>query len=311
MALSISSELIEFLATTNSPTEWTLGDVQRDSSHKNHTEVHRLCSEGDAAHVAREAGRAVSTLRLATLRESVDRPRPYDREELADLPVDDNALVQVKEFERVDVGFSRGDTVFEILPSLPALNSSHWVAQSLCGLDGQLAISVRLDPWLRSTVGSPRPFFKMHVYGRPLDWDSVLALREESRHQWMPDEPSHSDICRTDAIWMPRGDEVHLRCEEFPTEKAAAHRPARYFHTIVDRPTRTVTHCDGAIRILDPDEARRRAGVHVGDAGKVGTRVKIFQVDGSLNSEQWSELFQSFFVWNRDVTKFAEQLASG
>ena len=58
----------------------------------------------------------------------------------------------------------------------------------------------------------------MDAFGRPLTWRKLLELREESLHRWVPDRRG-SDVAFSDAIWTPRDDEIHLRCEEVPTEK--------------------------------------------------------------------------------------------
>jgi hypothetical protein len=162
-----------------------------------------------------------------------------------------------------------------------------------------------------SRTGYSTMFYKMFVYGRPLTWTKILALQEDSAHRWMPDNPQDSDVCFTDAIWTLRGGEIHLRCEECPAPAAASYRPSRFFHSIIDRDRETITHCDGAIRIFTAEEADRRAATHVRDAGKIGARVKLFQIDGDIQAQHWSEIFRSFFVWNDDIATFAEELATG
>jgi len=87
-------------------------------------------------------------------------------------------------------------------------------------------------------------------------------------------------------------------------------RPSRYFHAVIDRKSESIVHCDGALRLFSRDEANDRTAIHVSDAGKIGTRVKLFQIDAKLDSQTWATLFQSFFVWNRDIETFSAGLAS-
>lgn len=307
-----SDDLLKCAATGNMPSEVTLRNIMQDPSHPLHAELSSLRSGlPDTFALGNELERAVSRQRLSLLRTQVTDSRldPYSHEDLADVYVDGHGLVRLGDFDQSVGGFARGKSVFEILPSLHNRNSSFWCLSSLNRIDEQQDIRIRLDPFMRSPRdGYATPFFKMNVFGRPLTWDSVLSLRQESAHQWIPDPTRDSEVSRTDAVWTPRDGEVHLQCEECPTEAAAPHRPARYFHTIVNKARRVVTHCDGAIRIFDSIDARNRSGLHLRTTGKIGTRIKVFQVDGELNSEQWSELFQSFFIWNEDVEKFIAQL---
>ena len=70
-------------------------------------------------------------------------------------------------------------------------------------------------------------------------------------------------------------------------------------------------HCDGALRIFSRDEAKERVSIHVREAGKAGTRVKLFQIDDVIDSETWATLLMTFFLWNRDIETFAAELAAG
>ena len=124
----------------------------------------------------------------------------------------------------------------------------------------------------------------------------------------MSDQPDEAQTCFTDAVWTPRDGEIHLRCEECPKPLLASYRPSRYFHAIIDRARAVVTHCDGGIRIFDYTEAMARSSLHLREAGKVGARVKLFQLDGEIDNQLWSQLFQSLFIWNEDVRRFVAGL---
>ena len=61
---------------------------------------------------------------------------------------------------------------------------------------------------------------------------------------------------------------------------------------------------DGAIRIYSFEEIEVRNTCHVKDIGKIGKRIKIFQIDNELELEDWSNIASSFYVWNEDVQKY-------
>ena len=152
--------------------------------------------------------------------------------------------------------------------------------------------------------------YKMNVFGPPLSWRKTLKLPQEVTQRWMPDNPDDSDVVFTDAVWTPRDNEVHLRCEECPKSIAAEFRPSRYFHTVIDRKSEVVVHCDAALRLFSLEEADERSTIHVRDAGKIGTRVKLFQIDAEVDSKNWATLLKTFFVWNRDIEKFSNELSA-
>ncbi len=308
-----SDELIEIAASTCAPTDLTLRDIASDPRHVAYKEVQQyLSTVGEAPDVACALEREVSARRLRRLREQVSeaRPDPYAHHDLAGLEVDLHGLMELRLLDQRQGGFASGQTVFEIMPSIDARNSSYWSGMSLNGFEAGLRPRIRLDPFMRAPRAGYRSMaYKMLVYGRPLTWRKILALKDESHHRWMPDRQD-SDVAFTDVVWTPRANEVHLRCEECPKPSAARYRPSRFLHAIIDRDAGAVVHTDGALRIFDDEEAAARTCTHVRSAGKVGVRVKLFQLDGQLDTERWTELLQAFFIWNDDIQEFVAGLAT-
>ena len=264
--------------------------------------------------VAIQLEREVSKLRLATLRDSYGsrRPKPLGHSDLESVQADKHGLVDLAAFDQDGGGLAIGGSVFEILPAIDARNSSYWTLLALNSLSGGVSPRIRLDPLMCSDrKGYRAMFYKMNVFGQPLTWRKILDLSQEVTQRWMPDNPDESDVIFTDAVWTPRDNEVHLRCEECPKPMATEFRPSRYFHAIIDRHVESIVHCDGALRLFSCDEAEERSKMHVREAGKIGTRVKLFQIDDELHSESWATLLQAFFLWNRDIKKFATELATG
>lgn len=309
-----SDELIQIAACASDPADMMLHDIADDPRHVAYAEVRRhLSTVGDDFKVARELEREVSARRLRQLRNQLSeaRPDPYQHRDLRALEVDRHGLIELRLLEQGQGGFASGETVFEIMPSIDARNSSYWTAMSLNEFERELRPRIRLDPLMRTRRDRYRSMmYKMLVYGRPLRWRCVLELREECHHRWTPSRQG-GDVAFTDAVWTPRDNEVHLRCEECPTVSAARYRPSRYLHAIIDRSIGAVVHTDGALRIFDHDEALARVDTHVRRAGKMGSRIKLFQLDGRLDTERWTELLQAFFIWNDDIREFVGSLVGG
>jgi len=94
--------------------------------------------------------------------------------DLADVPVDHNGLVDSGLFDQQRGGFARGDSVFELMSSIPSRNSSYWTLRSLLSFQEAVKAKIRLDPFMRSArEGYKYMFFKMLVFGRPLTWNTI------------------------------------------------------------------------------------------------------------------------------------------
>lgn len=241
--------------------------------------------------------------RSVLLRQTSGRPAPYDHPAVADLQADKDLLVPLSTFDCRLGYLVRNGYVFSPPPPLRELNSHYWTTQALLRLSEPAGVRVRLDPLLVSPAASYRaPFYKMLVFGRDLDWQRLSDLKGEESARWMPDELTTAECEFTDLTWRRRSDGVHLECEEIP--KDAESRPGRYFHAIYDPDSEAFSHADAAVRYYGTAELQQRRRSHLKDLSKVGARVKLFRVDGSLNRTAWATLFGSFFVWNNDVQQY-------
>lgn len=243
----------------------------------------------DAIHNSDEQGRAL----------------PYNHPALTDIHLVDNDLINIKNFDLSDKRLVRNSHEFFILPTLPALNSSTFLWNELLSISAG-EVFIRLDPFLlQSKDDNPQMHYKMWVYGVPLDWDKTTQLKKENHCKWMPDYPDSSDIAFTDAVWLPKGDEIHFTCEEVPKEINVDIRGSRYFHSTYSTNTKK-WHIDGAVRLYDKNSIQTRHKKHVRNAGKMGKRVKIFYVSGKgdFPKEECSALASSFFVWNEDAMNY-------
>jgi hypothetical protein len=253
---------------------------------------------------------AIAQKRLVTLVEDyeAEHKRPYHHSSLLELKPDKYGLVPLDSFSMSPSffpGLKRGQTVFEILPTIPtALHSMYWAMHILRSLSDVEKL-VRLDPLMNQPESAYGPiFYKMLVYGQPLDWDRLARIRQPEHARFQPDPGWQEDIQFTDLVWAPIDEGVEFICEEVPKLNAFQVRPSRYFHGIFVPARKAFIHCDGAIRLYSSDSIQERLNSHVRKIGKIGKRVKVFAVNGDIPAETWTSLVCAYFVWNRDIQKY-------
>ena len=169
-----------------------------------------------------------------------------------------------------------------------------------------LNFKIRLDPFIEEDKSKYRKTIqKMLVYGKPLDWKRLKVLKNEEHGKWIA-EKANSNIGVTDFVWSPMGNEIHFTCEELPKTNLSGYRGSRFFHAIFDKTTGEIKHCDGANRFYKPEEFKKRTKYHVKDAQvrKIGTRIKIFQLDDRIDQNLFIKLITNFFVWNEDIQNY-------
>jgi len=146
-------------------------------------------------------------------------------------------------------------------------------------------------------------FYKGLVYGTTLDWNKVAHLQTPDHGRWFS-EVSNPDAGITEFCWTPRGNEVHFICEELPKSGSSRAKASRYLHAVYCRDSNMITHLDGALRLFTDAGLQDRSSQHLRNAGKQGTRVKVFRTDASVARECFSLIAQAFFIWNRDVVSY-------
>jgi hypothetical protein len=234
----------------------------------------------------------------------VERPSPYDHPALADLRISSDKLVSVREFDYEEGVFARNGYAFSMAPAVESPNAAYWLLQSAASTDAFPDMWIRLDPFLWGRWDEFQPMsYRMLVYGVPLNWERIKGLKEDDHGRWQPGRLS-SSAAFTDYVWSPRGSEVHFQCEELPHQANTATRGTRYLHAVYSVPRESITHLDGAIRILSESQWADRHSKHVRHAGKVGHRVKLFRLDIPASTDLLSELAPQFFVGNNDVARY-------
>jgi hypothetical protein len=233
-----------------------------------------------------------------------DRPKPYDHPLLSGIPVDAEGLVPLSEFQIKGDALCYKGHAFFVLPAVPASNANYWLLQNIQRKGLVNSVSVRLDPLLHGPETElAGNFYRMDVYGRPLDWDRISSLREIEHGRWMPGKLSTKSLF-TDYAWIPHANEVDFLCEELPPVAQVQERGARYLHAIYDKRSNCLTHLDGAIRSYEAFELATREKAHVRNAGKMGRRSKVFRTDQPIDAETMGDIVQAFFVWNYDVARY-------
>ncbi|NVO12058.1 MAG: hypothetical protein HXX16_19020 [Bacteroidales bacterium] len=249
--------------------------------------------------------------RIIKLLEFDKRPEPYTSENLSDIILDKNGLIATNQLDLKYCRFQYGEFVYELSPINGSSNSSYWIFQAIleCINNSKTIFKVRLDPFKEIRADDYNPvMYKMHVHGKPLDWDKLRVLKNEDFGQWFNEQNNSF----TDYAWTPKDEEIHFTCEEFPSFSYNGFNTSRYFHAIFNKKSGNIKHCDGAIRVYDDFEIVNRGGFHVRQAEvrKVGKRIKIFQFDTKENQYQeisqddFCQLAVNFFVWNYDVQNY-------
>lgn len=234
-----------------------------------------------------------------------ERPSPYNHKALIDVQVDNDYLVPLTNFSNKYGPLCRNGYAFGVVPPVPSVNSAYWFMETLRRPGIFEKTSVRLDPFLnRKESDFPYVEYRAWWYGLPMNWNRIASLTQEEHRRAGPDELTRKDILYTDLVWSPRGNEIHFICEEVPTESSLYIRGSRYFHAIYNLNEGVFNHIDGAIRFFTRDEWVVRKEAHVRHIGKIGKRVKIFRIEGSFSKEVFTSVLPSFFVWNRDVQQY-------
>ncbi len=225
----------------------------------------------------------------------------------AGLNIDKQGLVKVSDFEIIEGGLKFNNLVFTMAPFVNYDNSSHWLFEYLCNIGKRIPIRIKLNPYFYIGYESFDPvFYKMYLHGKDLDWDRIFGLKKIEEGAWIPISPTLSHSSRTEFVWTPDENIISFTCEELPKESNLAINGSRYFHAKIDRNTRKIIHCDGAIRIYTESEFKKRTEFPIKSAEvtKIGKRIKFFQIDHPLEITQFSTLATKFFVWNEDVMSY-------
>lgn len=257
---------------------------------------------------------AIFEERIKELLEEENRPAPYQSDNLNQIPLEKNNLVFTKNFDLSNRRLEFNKMVYQITPSIFAENSSYWLSNLILNAAIQLDLNfkIRLHPFIEIPSSNYSAMeYRMNVYGKPLDWEKLLNLKNEDFGQWF-DEKDYNRNGITDYVWSPqKNNEIHFTCEELP-KPGNNNLVSRYFHSIFNKETGEIKHCDGAIRIYNRKELENRSNFHIrnSEVRKIGKRIKIFQYDTKDNSERelskemFSLLAINFFVWNEDVINY-------
>lgn len=257
----------------------------------------------------------ISEQRKNKLIEITERHAPYDSSNLIEVEINDNQLVKMDIFDLSRYSLKFNDKVYMLCPVNEVTNSSYWLSSAIFKqqTENNINFKIRLDPLKEIHNDQYNPMmYKMHVHGKPLDWEKLRTLRFDDFGQWF-NEKDYEKAGFTDYVWSPKKDNtIHFTCEEVPKIGYHGIRSSRYLHTIINKNTGRVNHCDGAIRFYTKEELARRVQFQVKDpeARKVGRRIKIFQFDSKdnnnveLGKEDFCDLAVNFFVWNNDVINY-------
>ncbi len=329
------SALFDYLASTPIGTMFSVEGIGRDSAHPLFSTLEKALEEVDdklvvehlaSAHfvgmygrlskaaqerqaridiVVSQAAQQICATRLELLIQKDPRPAPYSHPAISDLELSSDLLVPLSPFDIDGSVLVRNGQAFTPLVTVESPNAMYWFMSAVSRLGLKEIMSVRLDPLMHGPVSEfPRMGFKMWLYGRPLDLATLTTLTKETFARWIPGPGSSTSSEYTDYVWSPRDQELHLTIEELPKLDSLRTRGSRYLHAIFDRTSSKFIHVDGATRLFTSEQWLSRQAVHLRQAGKVGTRVKVFGVQESITTDVLTSLCAPYFVWNYDIAKF-------
>jgi hypothetical protein len=255
--------------------------------------------------VSEHIARCIQSARIAEVAKPPSASaRPYGHSALSGIDVDAEGLVALSAFEVDGDALCVRDHAFFMMPPVPGSNAAYWLLEQLQRHGLGDCVRVRLDPWLHGPAAEMRGrFYRAAIWARPLDWNRIRTLRETEHGRWTPGKMSRR-FAQTDYAWTPHDDEVDFLCEELPILEEVDVRGARYLHAVYNKRRHLLTHLDGALRIYSGDNLAARALEHVRNAGKAGTRAKIFRTDSPVKPEVFSSIAEAFFFWNYDVARY-------
>lgn len=278
--------------------DWYLGRFKDKEQGRRIFYLHNLLSK----EIAKE--------RISVLLDKSPRPKPYNSDNLKKVKITKDNLVNIKEFNIDDFGYKYNNFVYELTPVITnQLNSSHWISRSIMEFTKKkgLNFKIRLDPFIKKKESEYKPMvYKWYIYGKPLDWEKLKKLTQDDSGRFF-DGKSDSEVEFTDYVWRPvEENELHFTCEEMPKNNCIDYRGSRFFHAIFDKTTGNIKHCDGAIRFYSKEELENRKKYHVKEPEirKVGKRIKIFQIDDTIDQNTFSTLVVTYFVWNDDIKDY-------
>lgn len=300
------NDLLIYLAKDQISTACTFEKIASDTNHEMNKLSQEFINDFNIIFDDMMSWSNILYEKIAELRknELINNLLPYKHNSINDLKIDKNNLVSLSAFDLKDTAFLRNGYVFTIAPTTSSPNSSHWLTETIVKYGISNNTRVRLDPFFVYPLNEYRQaFYRMLCYGQELNWKRIESLKQDEHCRWMPNS-QYSEIEFTDLVWSPRDNEIHLTCEEFPKFKALNYRGSRYFHAIYSIKNQEFIHVDGALRFYSEGEHVERINSHIRKMGKIGKRIKIFQIDSNISRKLLCDLAATFFVWNDDIQKY-------
>lgn len=104
------------------------------------------------------------------------------------------------------------------------------------------------------------------------------------------------------AYWrMGSSTEKIVQIEELPTlsSQIEGRHLCRYLHAIRDIERKVFIHCDGAVRMYEDATFAARGGEAMPTATNADRYRKVFRIDGSIETQEWSHIVAKWFRHNQ------------
>jgi hypothetical protein len=161
----------------------------------------------------------------------------------------------------------------------------------------------------------PRFFEEDYWWGPPLTEEWLDDPHQVGRtvHEDPEGEESLLGFLRFEVYWRMASDsEKVVQMEEIVAtsqEHICDYRLLRYLHAIRDTAARTFTHCDGAVRAYDDPTFESRSQNEIARSIQANRYRKVFRIDGSITTAEWSDIVAKWFRHNSLVTEYLAGVA--
>lgn len=176
-------------------------------------------------------------------------------------------------------------------------------------------VRIRLDP---DAVGLAESVYKPveleYWYGPKFNDDIKSIAPGVTRHEANDEERFFHSVSRTEFWWQSRlnketGIKEHiLEVEELRDRQTFGREEptygCRYVHCIVEEPTNTIDHLDGAVREYDDSEIITRLDKSIAEAGRNTMYTKLWRLDGTIDLSTMKMLIHHFFRNNPQIGEY-------
>ena len=210
--------------------------------------------------------------------------KPYDEPDLNGLNIDEECLVNLKEFSQFEIDNKIKGKYSICLPIRDSmLNERIYLSFMRLSKKQRKNIKIRLDPLFRNPIFTSS--FE-RLYGEKINWEELTKTKKSIK---APYENKYTNI-KTEIYWRKNGDKLLFTCEELPPINKTTQQVTRFYHAIYDSQKGKIEHLDASAKIYDYEDYSKRISQNLWNDGskKLGDYYKIYGL--YMTTEQDEEL---------------------